>query len=78
MQLLEGKRKRKYTITLFLFDKEESPVVQNAQKWVSSSDLDSLPIPVPCVISSQCGISVSLLPAFVSCFSFLFAYFLIW
>ena len=60
-QLLEGKRKRKYTITFFLFDGEESLVVQNAQKWVSSRGLDSLPIPVPCVISSQCLISLSLL-----------------
>lgn len=60
-QLLEGKRKRKYTITFFLFDREESPVVQNAQKRASSRDLDSLPIPLPCVISSQCLMSLSLL-----------------
>lgn len=61
MQQLEGKRKRKYTITFLLFDRKESPVVENTQKWVSSRDLDSLPIPVPCVISSQCLISPSLL-----------------
>lgn len=36
-------------------------MVQNAQKWVSSRDLDSLPIPVLSVISSQCLISLSLL-----------------
>lgn len=77
MQLLEGKRKRKYTITFFLFDREESPVVQNAQKWVSSRDLDSLPVPVPSVISSQCLISEPpcLPPAIMSCFSFPFTYF---
>lgn len=36
-------------------------MVQNAQKRASSRDLDSLPIPLPCVISSQCLMSLSLL-----------------
>lgn len=58
---IEGKRKRKYMITFFLFDREGSPVVPNAQKQASSRDLDCLPILVPCVISSQHLISLSLL-----------------
>lgn len=33
-------------------------MVQNRQKGVSSGDLDSLPIPVPPVIASQCLIAL--------------------
>lgn len=58
---------------------EERPVVQNTQKWVLSRDTDSLSVPVPSVISSQCLFSEPpcLPPAIVSCFPFLFTYFLI-